>query len=130
MQKINNMLSEYAAAFLIGGTGYVLLELLWRGRSHISMFFTGGAAFLLLHALFVRYSIPLPIKCLCGMILITALEFTAGCIVNRLLKLSVWDYANLRFNLFGQISLGYSLLWGALTLPIALFSRLLHLLYI
>ena len=73
MQKINNMLSEYAAAFLIGGTGYVLLELLWRGRSHISMFFTGGAAFLLLHALFIRYSIPLPIKCLCGMILITAL---------------------------------------------------------
>ncbi len=31
----------------IGGMGYVGLELVWRGRSHWSMFLAGGACFLL-----------------------------------------------------------------------------------
>ena len=34
--------------FLLGGTGYVLMELLYRGRSHYSMFLAGGVCFLLL----------------------------------------------------------------------------------
>ena len=33
--------------FAVGGTGYVLLEFLWRGWSHISMFLAGGLCFLL-----------------------------------------------------------------------------------
>ena len=34
--------------FAVGGGAYVGLELLYRGRSHISMFAAGGACFLLL----------------------------------------------------------------------------------
>ena len=127
--KINNMLPETLTAFLLGGLAYVLLELAWRGRSHISMFVTGGAAFALLHGLFVRYPIPLFYKCLAGMVLITALEFIAGCTVNLLLKRKVWDYSRVPGNLYGQVCLGYSLLWGLLTLPIAYLSALLHALY-
>ena len=36
------------ALFVLGGAGYVGLELAWRGRSHISMFLAGGVCFLLL----------------------------------------------------------------------------------
>ena len=34
--------------FILGGSAYVALEWLWRGWSHISMFFAGGTCFLLL----------------------------------------------------------------------------------
>lgn len=40
-----------------------------------------------------------------------------GVILNILLGLSIWDYSNLRFNVLGQISLGYSALWFFLSLP-------------
>ena len=33
--------------FLFGGTGYALLELLWRGFTHWSMFVLGGVCYLL-----------------------------------------------------------------------------------
>lgn len=60
----------------------MLIELLWRGRSHFSMFIAGGFAFALLHALFQRYALPLPVKCIAGALVITAIEFIAGYIVN------------------------------------------------
>src|SRR5699024_11257779 len=31
---------------------------------------------------------------------------------------SIWDYSSMRFNLMGQISIGYSILWFFLSLPI------------
>ena len=33
--------------FLFGGTGYAMLELLWRGFTHWSMFVLGGVCYLL-----------------------------------------------------------------------------------
>ena len=35
------------AGFLFGGVLYVLIEVLWRGYSHYSMFIAGGLGFLL-----------------------------------------------------------------------------------
>ena len=116
---------EFLAAFFLGGALYVILELIYRRRSHISMFITGGGAFLLLHGLFSRYEPPLFVKALIGMALITAAEFIAGYIVNLKLKRNVWDYSGVRFNLYGQICLKYSLLWALLTLPAAFLSRML-----
>ena len=117
---------NFAIFFLFGGTAYVVLELLWRGRSHVSMFIVGGLAFVLLDSIFMRHQMSLPIKCLTGTAIITALEFTAGYIVNIRMGLGVWDYSQMPLNLYGQICLPYSLLWAALTLPIAYISRLLH----
>ncbi len=102
------------------------IELLWRGRSHISMFIAGGLAFALLDGIFVRYYIPLPYKCAIGAAVITALEFTAGYIVNLRMGLNVWDYSNRPLNLYGQICPEYSLMWAGLTIPIAYLSSLLH----
>jgi len=96
--------------FLAGGSGYVLLELLWRGRSHISMFFAGGVCFLLLGMLnHVRPRLPLALRCLVGAGIITMVELAAGLLANR--DYGVWDYRQLPYNFFGQICLGYSLLW-------------------
>ena len=86
-------MTDFLLCFLLGGAGYVLIELLWRGRSHFSMFIAGGFAFALLHALFRRYALPLPVKCIAGALVITAIEFIAGYIVNLLMGLNEWDYS-------------------------------------
>ncbi|MBQ3131791.1 MAG: hypothetical protein IJC24_03695 [Clostridia bacterium] len=117
---------SFFVCFILGGAAYVGLEYLWRGRSHISMFITGGLAFALLDGIFLRYDLPILYKCAAGALIITALEFTAGYIVNLRMELRVWDYSGRRFNLYGQICPEYSLMWAALTLPIAGLSRLLH----
>ena len=115
-------LSIFLLAFFLGGTLYVLLELLWRGRSHVSMFCAGGLALLLLHGLFLRFALPLFAQCLVGGLVITAIEFVAGAIVNVHLKLNVWDYSKMPLNLYGQVCLPFSLLWCLLTLPISFLS--------
>ena len=118
-------LSIILLTFFLGGTIYVLLELLWRGRSHVSMFCAGGLALLLLHGLFLRFALPLFAQCLVGGLVITAIEFVAGAIVNVRLKLNVWDYSKMPLNLYGQVCLPVSLLWCLLTLPISFLSSYL-----
>ncbi len=107
--------------FCIGGLGYVLLELLWRGWSHISMFFAGGACFLLLGGLNnVRPRLPLLFRALAGAGVITMVELLAGLIANR--NYAVWDYRHLPLNFYGQICLPFTLLW----IPISLVALVLH----
>ena len=50
-----------------------------------------------------------------GAIIITALEFIVGVIVNLILKWNIWDYSMLPFNILGQISLPFSLIWFLLS---------------
>ena len=104
-------MTDFLLCFLLGGAAYVLIELLWRGRSHFSMFIAGG---------FQRYALPLPVKCIAGALVITAIEFIAGYIVNLRMGLNVWDYSGRPYNLYRQICPGFALLWALLSLPIAL----------
>lgn len=120
---------EILAAFFLGGALYVIIERLYRKRSHSSMFLAGGAAFLLLHALFTRYTLPFLIKLILGAVLITAVEFIVGYIVNIKMKRGVWDYSSARFNLYGQICLKFSLLWAVLTLPVMILSQMLAIVF-
>ena len=99
--------------FSLGGGIYGLLELLWRGRTHGSMFLLGGGCFLLLGRL-RRMRLPLPVKMLLGAAGITAGELATGLAVNR--DFSVWDYRGLPANFMGQICLQFSLLWLPLSL--------------
>lgn len=110
-----------ALFFAIGGLGYVGLELLWRGRSHISMFFAGGACFLLLGKLRrTRPRLPFLLQGLLGTLVITSVELLAGLIANR--DYSVWDYRDVPFNFYGQICLPFSLLW----IPVSLGAMMLY----
>lgn len=98
--------------FYLGGMAYCGLELLWRGRTHGSMFLLGGGCFLLLGKV-EKLSLPFPIRALCGGLCITAGELAVGFLVNR--RFQVWDYRSLPLNFQGQICLLYSLLWTALS---------------
>lgn len=112
------------ALFLLGGFSYGLIEILWRQRTHISMIITGGLCFVIIYRIFKKArDMSLLFKCIIGSAIITTLEFICGCIVNIWLKLSVWDYTNLPFNLLGQICLLYSVLWGFLTIPISFLCK-------
>ena len=101
------------AFFSIGGSAYVGLELLWRGRSHISMYGAGGICFLLLGKLRER-SLPLPLRAVAGAGIITAVELGTGLLVNR--DHRVWDYRQRKGNFRGQICPEYSFLWMPLSL--------------
>lgn len=99
--------------FAIGGIFYLIIELLWRGCSHWTMFLLGGTCFTLLGLIneFYDFSIPLVLQMFFGMCIITALEFITGYIVNIRLGMNVWSYADLPYNILGQICLPYMILW-------------------
>ena len=109
-----------AALGCIGGGAYVGLELLWRGRSHISMFAAGGVCFLLLGRL---SRVREPIRTVLGPVVITAVELGTGLLVNQ--DYQVWDYRGSPGNFLGQICPVYSLLWLPLSaVAMALYPRL------
>lgn len=100
--------------FSLGGTGYVGLELLFRGRSHYSMFLAGGCCFLLLGELGrARPRLPRPLLPALGGGIITMVELAAGLIFNR--DYGIWDYRHLPMNYHGQICLPFTLLWCPLS---------------
>ena len=45
---------------------------------------------------------------------VTLVEFIFGVVFNLIFKMNVWDYSAVPFNLFGQVCLLYTLLWGVL----------------
>lgn len=107
--------------FYIGGTAYMILEFLWRGRSHGSMFLLGGLCFLLVGGGASKFNkIPVPIRPLLGAGVITGLELITGWLVNQDYK--VWDYRDQLFQFQGQICLAFSLLW----VPVSLMAMELY----
>ena len=99
-----------AVLFYIGGCAYVALELIWRGRSHGSMFLAGGLCLVLIGQL-KRLPLPFLLKAVLGAAVITAVELVIGLLVNR--DFSVWDYRSQPGNILGQICPLFSLLWIA-----------------
>lgn len=110
-----------AVLFYLGGSAYMILEFLWRGRSHGSMFLLGGLCFLLVGGALGRAErIPLTLRLLLGSGVITALELATGLAVNR--DYGVWDYRQMPYQFQGQICLMYSLLW----IPVSLLAMGLY----
>lgn len=108
----------------LGGMTYGTLELIWRGRTHGSMFALGGLCFLLIGKLGrVRPPLPIPLRALASAGIVTMLELGCGLLVNR--DYSVWDYRDAPLNFHGQICLPYTLLWIPVSLAaIWLYDRL------
>lgn len=99
--------------FCIGGLVYICIELLYRGRTHISMFFVGGFCSFNIGLIneVIPWEMPLVLQSIIGSCIVTATELATGIVLNRWLQLGVWDYSNMRFNFMGQICLEFSLLW-------------------
>ena len=112
------MIKKYFILGIIGGAVYVLLEMLWRGFSHWTMFLLGAICFILLGLIneILDWDTPLLLQMFIGCVIITVAEFVTGCIVNLWLGWDVWDYSQYRYNLLGQISLQSSVGWYFLSL--------------
>lgn len=112
------MIKKHLILGTIGGLIYVLLELIWRGYSHWTMFLLGGTCFVLLGLIneLLDWDTPLTLQMLIGCTVITVLEFITGCVVNLWLGWNVWDYSDLKFNILGQISLFSSIGWYFISL--------------
>ena len=53
----------------------------------------------------------------CVSLVVTAMEFAAGLVLNVWMGLEIWDYSDLPYNLLGQVCLLYMNLWFLLSLP-------------
>lgn len=116
MKKIPKLL-QFLILFAVGGSVYVMIELLWRGRSYPSMFVLGGICFYLIGLINEKYpwDMPLISQMFISSIIVTTLEFIFGVILNIVLKLGIWDYSQMPYNLCGQICLLFSILWFLLS---------------
>ncbi len=110
---------KYAVLLIYGGVIYYFIELIYRGYSHYAMILVGGLCFIcigLLNELYT-YKIPLIKQMFISSLIVTVIELIAGVVLNMWLKLDIWDYSTLRFNILGQISLQTSVVWFFLALP-------------
>lgn len=105
--------------FGMGGLVYLLIEMLYRGRTHWTMFLVGGLCFYMVGIVneIFPWDMSFLLQCLIGGIIITTVEFFSGCIINLWLAWNVWDYSNVPFNILGQICLPFTLLWIIISAP-------------
>lgn len=90
----------------------MLIELVFRQRTHWTMAFLGGVCFLMLDFLnnILTWDTPLIIQgILGGFFIVTPLEFLFGILFNN--NYQIWDYRNLPFDIMGQVCIPFSLLW-------------------
>ena len=113
MKKFLEGLGTYMILFLIGGFVYFLIEIGYRGYSHWTMFILGGICFIALGSInnILEWETPLITQALIGGVIITALEYITGYIVNIKLQWDVWDYSDTLFNIQGQICLPFFIVW-------------------
>lgn len=108
-------------AALAGAILYPLLEILWRGSTHVSMSLAGGLSAALLWLLARHLGrASLALRILVSASLITLVELSFGIVCNLLLGLGVWDYSGMPMNFLGQICLPYFLMWLLLATPVCL----------
>ena len=118
---------EVLTVYAIGSIGYRMIEVLWRGRTHWTMGICGGVCFLFIYVSeLVHRCWRLAVRALISTVWVTAVEFFSGLLINRVFRLGVWDYSGMRFNLCGQISLIYSILWYFLCIPAHLLCRIIR----
>jgi len=105
--------AKYIFLLMSGGFIYSIIEILYRGYTHWTMFILGGVCFICLGLIneLIAWSTPLWKQMLIGMTIITCLEFITGCIVNLWLGWDIWDYSNMPGNILGQICPQFTFLW-------------------
>lgn len=111
-------LCKSVAMFSLGGLLYGVIEILWRGHTHISMFVAGGAGFMAIwKTAEVLPKLGVIFQAALSALEITIIEFSVGVVVNILLGLNVWDYSSLPLNILGQVCLPFGALWFLLSIP-------------
>lgn len=106
-------LEKVAILFVTGGFIYILVELLWRGYSHWSMFLMGGLCFVLIGLIneISPWAIPIWKQGFLASLIITIAELAAGYVLNIYLGWALWDYSDMPLNFMGQICPFFSAAW-------------------
>jgi len=125
MDRLNliNQTIKSIILFLIMGFVYMLIEYVWRSTWYWQMYPIGGLSGLLIGYIneFFDWKTPLWKQVLIGDLVVLGVEFISGLILNVWLGFNIWDYSMLLFNVCGQVSLLYAVLW----LPVVLFGIVL-----
>lgn len=104
------ILAKNFCLFAIGGCAYVVIELLFRGYSHYTMFLLAGVCFLAIGHLGKRFPRLNPaLHALLSAAICTAGELAVGLVFNR--SFTIWDYRGQPGNFAGQICPLFTLLW-------------------
>lgn len=112
----NFVLKEFII-FIIFGLIYIIIELLYRGHTHYSMFIVGGICGVLIGLINDNTpDMPLLPQCILGAVIITIIELLTGLFLNVYLGLNVWDYSNQPFNFMGQICPQFCIIWCILSI--------------
>ena len=125
-------LSEYLFMGALGGTLYYMIEIIFRGYSHWSMFLLGGICFIFFaqQGLWTKWREPLWKQVLWCTAFVVSAEFITGIIVNTVKGWNVWDYTDQPFHLMGQICFPFAVLFSGLcTFGIIISGYLLCYLY-
>lgn len=102
--------------WILGGLVYMMIEILYRGRTHWSMAIVGGLCFVLIGVLNEREAnrgrvMAFELQAICGAIITTFVEFVSGVYINLILGWNVWDYSDVPLNIMGQICLPFTIAW-------------------
>lgn len=116
--NVHKQAGKYGVLFLFGGLNYGLIELLYRSYTHWTMLLVGGSCFILIGLIneILSWEVSLVTQGIIGSILVTIVEFIAGCIINLYLGWNVWDYSNVKFNILGQVCLPFMGIWFLMSL--------------
>lgn len=110
--KLNNYL-----IFLLGAIIYAVIEIAYRGWTHMIMMLVGGVCFLFVYHINVTLDIKNPFKraFMCAFCIILV-ELGSGIIFNIFLNMGLWSYEEEIFSYLGQICLKYFFMWFLLSL--------------
>lgn len=112
-------LLQSVVLWVFGGALYFLCEVVWKllhgHPESVSWTMLVLAALICIPLDLINerlpWEMPLWQQALLGGLGITAAELAAGLVLNVWLGLGVWDYSHLPLNLWGQVSLWWTVLW-------------------
>ncbi len=114
MKTVLSRLLQVAFIFIFSGTAYVLLEMLCRGYSHITMWVLGGICGVIIalvnNDIFLSSKTPFEIQvAFCATCCVLG-EYIFGIIFNR--DFTIWDYREIPGTFAdGQLNIFFILLW-------------------
>ncbi len=116
----------YFMSFALGAVMYGLIEIIVRSYTHWTMAIAGGLVMVIFSIIVRNLNLGLLSRCLVGALVITAVEFVFGLIVNVGLGWSVWDYSEKPFNVMGQICPQFTVGWFFISIPAFLLTDKLN----
>ena len=105
----------------------MILEVLWRGRTHWTMGVAGGLSFAVIYTVHNKYPfVNIILRAVFCSLCITAIELFTGLIVNVRLGWNVWDYSGRYLNFLGQICPLYTVIWTLLCVLVSPLCKIIY----